>query len=366
LVRLLAKADGVSSSSFTVVMATGIVSIGARLLSVAVIDVALFALNIVVYAGLWLLTAVRIARHPSAVMNDVRDQSGGVGVLAVVAATCVIGAQTILISHRIEIATALLVIGVGLWLLLGYGVFTAVTIKRQKPSPSKSITGEWLLAVVATESIAVLLALLSPHWQQSLRLDANFAAVSMWLCGGMLYIWIASLIFYRWMFLRLSPADVTPPYWINMGAMAIAALAGSLLLEDAPDAPWLESLRPFVEGSTLLFWATATWWIPPLAILAVWRHGVCRVPIRYDSLVWSAVFPLGMYAVATSQLATEISLKMLAAVAHAFFWIALGAWLLAFVGVARRGRSRLWRAATAKRVTHRRAPRSVTDQDRCV
>jgi hypothetical protein len=73
-----------------------------------------------------------------------------------------------------------------------------------------------------------------------------------------------------------------------------------------------------------------------------------------------------MYAVATSQLATEISLKMLAAVAHAFFWIALGAWLLAFVGVARRGRSRLWRAATAKRVTHRRAPRSVTDQDRCV
>jgi voltage-gated anion channel len=49
----------------------------------------------------------------------------------------------------------------------------------------------------------------------------------MWLWGGMLYIWMISLIFYRDTFFRFSADDLTPPYWINMGAVAISALAGA-------------------------------------------------------------------------------------------------------------------------------------------
>ena len=55
----------------------------------------------------------------------------------------------------------------------------------------------------------------------------------MWLWGGMLYIWLMALIFYRYTFFSLSPGDLEPPYWINMGAMAISTLAGSLLIECA-------------------------------------------------------------------------------------------------------------------------------------
>ena len=50
-------------------------------------------------------------------------------------------------------------------------------------------------------------------------------ALTMWLGGSMLYIWIISLIFYRYTFFALSPNDLAPPYWINMGAAAIATLA---------------------------------------------------------------------------------------------------------------------------------------------
>ena len=46
----------------------------------------------------------------------------------------------------------------------------------------------------------------------------------MWLWGGMLYIWMISLIFYRYTFFPFQPGDLTPPYWINMGAMAISTL----------------------------------------------------------------------------------------------------------------------------------------------
>ncbi|SCD24697.1 MULTISPECIES: hypothetical protein [Brucella] len=34
-------------------------------------------------------------------------------------------------------------------------------------------------------------------------------------------------------------ADLAPPYWINMGTMAISTLAGSLLILKAPHAPYL-------------------------------------------------------------------------------------------------------------------------------
>ena len=94
----------------------------------------------------------------------------------------------------------------------------------------------------------------------------------------MLYIWIISLIFYRYTFFPLLPSDLAPPYWINMGAVAISTLAGALLVLAAPASPLLTGLLPFLKGLTLLFWATATWWIPMLLILGTWRHVVQGFP----------------------------------------------------------------------------------------
>ena len=108
----------------------------------------------------------------------------------------------------------------------------------------------------------------------------------MWLGGGMLYLWIIALIFYRYMFFPMQPSDLAPPYWINMGAVAISTLAGTMLVAAAPHSPVLEQLLPFVRGLTFLWWATATWWIPMLMILGVWRHVIRKVPLRYDPLFW--------------------------------------------------------------------------------
>ena len=94
----------------------------------------------------------------------------------------------------------------------------------------------------------------------------------------MLYIWIISLIFYRYTFFTLSPSDLAPPYWINMGAAAISTLAGTMLIAATPALAASRQLLPFLRGFTLLFWATATWWIPMLLILGIWRHGFPRVP----------------------------------------------------------------------------------------
>ena len=149
----------------------------------------------------------------------------------------------------------------------------------------------------------------------------------------MLYIWMISLIFYRYTFFEFSPQDLTPPYWINMGAMAISALAGSTLIHIAPSSRLLASMLPFLKGFTLWYWATATWWIPMLAILAVWRHLVKRFPLTYDPLYWGAVFPLAMYTTSTHRLAGVVEMPALLALPAVFIWIALAAWSLTFTGL---------------------------------
>jgi tellurite resistance protein TehA-like permease len=225
------------------------------------------------------------------------------------------------------------VLAIVLWVCLTYTIFTAFTIKETKPPLEEGLTGGWLLAVVATQSIAVLTVPIAAHTEQPYRLELNFFALSMWLWGGMLYIWMISLIFFRYTFFRLFPGDLTPPYWINMGAMAISALAGARLIGNTPDAPFLRSLLPFLKGFTVFYWATGTWWIPMLAVLALWRHGHERFPLKYDPLYWGAVFPLGMYAVSTFEMARAMELEFLFWIPRTFTWVAIAAWTAAFGGL---------------------------------
>jgi tellurite resistance protein TehA-like permease len=325
-----------SPAYFAMVMATGIVSLSAHMLGMTRLSSVLLILNVAVYGTLWVLNILRIRWFTKRVVGDLTDHQRGPGFFTAVAGSCILGSQFVLIAGNYRAAMLLWVIGIALWVLLIYTILTAFTIKEDKPSLYEGITGAWLLAVVATQSVAGLSALVAMHWSQPYRLMINFFALSMWLWGGMLYIWMISLIFYRYTFFRFSPADLTPPYWINMGAMAISTLAGARLIVNSPDAPFLQSLLPFLKGFTVFYWATGTWWIPMLAILAAWRYIYKRFPLRYDPLYWGAVFPLGMYTACTFQMAKAMHLDFLLAVPRFLIYIALSAWFAAFIGFCRK------------------------------
>lgn len=318
---------------FALVMATGIVSVACHLLGLEWAALALVAVSVASYAALVVLNLLRAIRFPRSVLADLVDHQRGVGFFTAVAATSVLGVQLVLVLGAYALATILWAAALVLWAALTYAVFAAFTVKQQKPSLADGISGGWLVAVVATESISNLGSLLSKHFEA--REVVLFVSLSFWLCGGMLYIWMISLIFYRYTFFAFAPSDLMPPYWVNMGAMAISALAGTTLVASAPTSPLLSSMEPFLRGFTALFWATATWWIPMLVILALWRHVYRRFPLRYDPLYWGAVFPLGMYSVATHRLATVFELPFLLPLPRAFLGLALVAWSAAFLGLLR-------------------------------
>lgn len=319
---------------FALVMSTGIVSIGAYLLQFTTIAHTLLYINIVAYLCLWALLLLRLFFYFRLLADDLSDHARSAGFLTIVAGTNVLGSQLVILQNNFAAAQWLLYIGFFLWLLLIYFFFIQITIKREKPTLENGMNGIWLLMVVSTQSVAVLATLLADQlpFPKDITL---FISLMMFLLGCMLYTIIITLIFYRLTFFKLRAEEFAPPYWINMGAVAITTLAGSMLILNAHQWEFLTSLLPFLKGFTLLFWATGTWWIPIIIVLMIWRHFFKFIPITYHPQYWGMVFPLGMYTVCTYRMAHAIELPFLYPVAHVFIFLALTAWLITFVGLSR-------------------------------
>ncbi|MBE7436598.1 MAG: tellurite resistance/C4-dicarboxylate transporter family protein [Anaerolineales bacterium] len=329
---LLRESAELHPAYFALVMATGIVSIAAKLENMPLIAWSLFIANVGFYAILWLLTLLRVFRNFGRVVADLITHERGHGFFTTVAGTSVLGRQFHVIADLPEVAAILWLVSLILWCVLMYTFITAVTVRETKPSLENGLSGGWLLLVVSTQSISVTGASIADHfgtWAEAIL----FLTLSMFLLGFLLYLLVTSLIFYRFTFFKFSPAELTPPYWINMGAMAITTLAGSILILEANHWKIIVDMMPFLKGITLLFWATATWWIPLLIILGVWRHGYKRFPITYDPSYWGLVFPLGMYTVCTFQLAKALKLDFLFLIPRYFIYLAIVAWLAAFIGL---------------------------------
>lgn len=329
-------ADGIAGLSpgyFSLVMATGIVSIACRLRGLEWPARALVWINLVAYPLLWLATLARAIRFPARLRADLLDHGRAPGFFTAVAGTCVLGAQLLVVLDWEWASRALWIAGIALWALVTYGFFAIVTVVQDKPPIETGLNGSWLVAVVATESVAVLGALLARGGAgEAGRHAALFLCLCMFLVGCLLYIVIITLIVYRFVFFRFSSVQLAPPYWINMGAVAVSTLAGATLVSAAPLWPFLGGIEPFLRGLTLLFWAVATWWIPLLLVLGVWRHGIQRVRLGYDPQYWGLVFPLGMYTACTIRLSAALDLPPLLHIARVAVHVAVAAWALTFAG----------------------------------
>jgi tellurite resistance protein TehA-like permease len=327
-------------------MATGIISNTLWLEGHRGLSDALLAVEAVAYPWLVLLTALRAVRFPKAFLADLTSPALVFSFFTLVAASDVLGLGLNLRGHA-QAALALWSFALLVWIVLIYLSFAVLTFLNTLQG-ANVVHGGWLIAIVGAESLVVLGATLAPH--QGALAPSLFVLIHMlWGVGLGLYGIFITLFAYRIFFFEVEPDDVTPLLWVVMGAAAITANAGSMLILTDSGVPFLASMRPFIDGVTLTMWAWATWWIPLLAMFGVWKHVIRRRPLAYTPLLWSLVFPLGMYALASLRLSLAAEFAPLRFMAGAMVWVALAAWAATALGLVSSFYGRLRSVAGAAR-----------------
>jgi tellurite resistance protein TehA-like permease len=310
---------------FALVMASGIISVGMRLRGYVTVSVLLLAVCATSFVVLVLLNVWRVVAHRDAVLSDFLDPARGFGFFTFIAGGNVLGVRLAMDGHR-TVALILLLVGLAAWLVLGYVIpWTAVLGHAERPVLSKA-NGTWFIWVVAGQSVAASSATLQPSLP-ALRDALAVVAVFAWSVSLFLYAAVGVMVSARLLIYELRPTDLTPPYWVAMGAAAITVLAGARIVEMV-DTPMVEATRGMVAGVSVSIWAFGTWLIPVLVAAGWWRHHIHHVPLRYEPSLWSMVFPLGMYAVAAAYLGRADDLPLVGAVGAVGIWVAFAVWSL--------------------------------------
>ncbi|MFF7333993.1 tellurite resistance/C4-dicarboxylate transporter family protein [Streptomyces sp. NPDC008150] len=302
------------------VMATGIVSVGLHLTGYETLS----RISLVLAAAAWVALAAdfvaRLLRERERWMEEARSPAA----LTAVAATCVLGTRLSLLGRQ-TLAEALLATAALLWPLL----MTLVSRHRRRRMP-----GAVFLVCVATQGLAVLAATL-----------AGALAVDWMARAAMVLFWLG-LLFYVLALLSFDVRQVLTgagDHWVAGGALAISALAGArLLLAQGPELYLWNS-----DNADALRRVTVVLLVLDLSVYVVLAVAeVLRPRLSYDVRRWSTVFPMGMTAVATLAVGTELDQAWLRVLGQVLLWIAVAAWLVVGAGAVRAA----WTASRPGRV----------------
>ncbi len=320
-----------SPDYFSLVMATGIVSLAVHIFDHLLLAQILFYINIAAYITLCVLFVLQISFYWKRFRSNFLNLERNMGFLSFVAANCILGSQFVTISSHYTFGIIFLIVGLLSWLFLIYSLIVIHIEKRYKPS-LKVISGTWLLIVVATQAVSLLSVQLVDKLPVPYEKGLLFSLL-LFLLGCVFYLILITLIIYRLLFFEVRAKKLGTPYWISMGADAITVLAGTSLIANVGNWQVLNDLLPFLKGLTLLFWAIGTWWIPVMLLLGIWRHIIKKIPLKYSSLYWGMVFPLGMYTVCTVKLSHIFELSYLMSIPSLFVIISFCTWALVLIAM---------------------------------
>ncbi len=273
-------------------MATGIVSRALAHSGAALPSTLLFGVAVTAYLTLLAAGLAEVVRRANLLRTELRDPTRLFGHFTFVAATGVLatrlGHGPARIAAEVQFAAAAVV-----WTALTVAAFAAARSGARRLL--RQADGTWFLATVGLQALVLTLL--------GLGTGPTVLAVAVLLWGTGLLLYGATLTAVVLRLLRdpPQPARLAPAYWVTMGAAAISTLTGALLLRYEKLLPVLARLPVADTVVTLWVWATAL--IPVLLAAGVWRHLRHRVPLGYEPALWCVVFPLGMYATATAQLA---------------------------------------------------------------
>lgn len=324
-IRVVAR---VSPDVFAIVMATGIVSVAAADHGYRIISRVGDGVSTAMFVALAGAAVYKIATRRHVVRAEIDDPGSVFGMFTFVAAAAVLSVVWEDEPWLTGLAT--------LSMLVAWGLFVPLAVRAVVRTPWSRLRararGGWLLASVATSGLAVVAArkAVTDHLP-----NLVWVAVALWILAVLAYAAIATLVVWR-----VASADrpleaATPDGWILMGALAIATLAASMIHRAAQILPELtvhEHVFGVVDAVT---WVAATGWIPVLAAFQTCVLVRARPRVGFANPWWSAVFPAGMYSIASSTTGVQVHGRMMDVASTLALWVAFAAWAVTTAAMAR-------------------------------
>jgi tellurite resistance protein TehA-like permease len=307
--RLTYFLNTASPASGAVVMGTGIVSTALALDH----QDTLSSVLLVVAAVTWVLLAVSLGLRLLRSRHQVRAEAHAPAALTGVAATAVLGARAIGLGGWDVVAEALLALAAGAWVALLPGVL------GHWRTP---VTGVAFMTSVATQSLSVLAAALAVGERAGWLL---YAAAAIFLLGLVLYAFV--LRGFDFGELLRGRGD----HWITGGALAIGTLSAARIALAIPAVHEMTSLHDVAKVLSLILWSLSAAWLVALVIVEL-----ARPRLRYDIRRWATVFPVGMYAASSFDVGAAARVSAITHFARVWVWVALGVWVVVFLGLFRR------------------------------
>lgn len=310
---------------FAMTMATGIISVAFFLHDNIVLSNSFMIMTIMSWFVMTFIYTWRLIKYPKVVFENLTNPRTTFIFFTFVAATNICG----VLLHQHGYSTLAIIcwfIAFSYWSVLMYFSFTVLCFAH-KDREVNIMHGGWLILIVGTQSLVLL----------GTKVAGDFGEYSaymmveiymLWSLGIIFYAVLVTLFCYRIFFKTMTTEDCSPLMWVIMGAAAISANAGTRLLLTDPVIPMLANLHATVQLISIMLWTWATWWIPLLIIMGVWVHFYKKIPLVYNPMQWSIVFPLGMYTVATNNLALSSEFTPLLILTEGMLWIAFSAWLI--------------------------------------
>lgn len=319
-----------SPGYFALVMATGIISVGLHYAQFEIMSWALLMIAIVAYVSLWTLYIIRGIRYRSAVIYDVRDPQVAFGYFTMIAGTDVLAVRLGQAGYT-YVAVALIIFAIIMWMTMGYILPWMILSSRNRRPIIEGINGTWFVWAVASHSLANGCAQIYPTLSEYQEI-LSISAILFWSIGVGIYVAVAIMIVIRLVHSRIPPEDFEPSYWVTMGALAIAIVAGTSILS-LQNSQVIESVREILVGSVLMFWTACVWLIPALIGIGFWRHILHKVPLNYTPLLWSMVFPIGMFALASMKLGLLRDVQLITVVGEYGIIVAVVVWAVVFISM---------------------------------
>jgi tellurite resistance protein TehA-like permease len=145
---------------FAMVMATGIVAVGASNRTSPGSPTALYAIAAITYVVLAVLLTWRLLVASKLLAADITSHAKGFAFLTTVAATNVLGSASGVIHNWWALAWGLWWFSLALWAFFVYATLFAVVLKGPNPASRRASTAPGSCSPSSTESVVVLGALL--------------------------------------------------------------------------------------------------------------------------------------------------------------------------------------------------------------